>query len=62
MSTMVTIGYADGSPLETDAQVDLLVNGKMAATGNPDDAGQVTFLVDPPSGSKLAVRFHPPSS
>jgi alanine racemase len=62
MSTTVTIGYADGSPLETDAQVDLLVNGKPVATANPNDAGQLIFNVDVPANSKLAVRFHPPSN
>lgn len=61
MSTTVTIGYADGSPLETAAQVDLLVDGKVAATTNPNDAGQLVFNVDVPAGAKLAVRFHPPA-
>ncbi len=62
MSTTVTIGYADGTPLEPAAQVDLLIDGKAAATANPNDAGQLIFPVDPPSGSKLAVRFHPPAN
>jgi hypothetical protein len=62
MSTTVTIGYGDGSPLEPAAQVDLLVNGEVAATANPDDSGQVVFPVDPPSDASLAVRFHPSAS
>ena len=62
MSTTVTIGYADGSPLETNAQVDLLVNGKPVATANPNDDGQLIFNVDVPANSQLVVRFHPPSN
>jgi hypothetical protein len=61
MSTTVVIGYADGSPLEPDAQVALLVDGKVVATANPDDSGQLIFPVDPPANSNLAVRFQPSS-
>jgi hypothetical protein len=61
MSITVTIGYANGSPLEPAAAVDLLVNGAVAATANPDDSGQLVFAADPPTGAALAVRFHPPA-
>jgi hypothetical protein len=62
MSITVTIGYADGSPLEPAAEVDLLVDGAVVATANPDDSGQLVFAADPPANSKLAVRFHPPAN
>lgn len=60
MSTTVTIGYADGSPLEPAAQVDLLVDGTVVATANPDDSGRLVFAVDVTGKTNVAVRYHPP--
>lgn len=62
MNTIVTIGYGDGSPLEPAAQVDLLVDGAVAATANPDDSGRLVFAVDVTGKSNVAVRFHPPAN
>jgi hypothetical protein len=59
MSTTVTIGYADGSPLETAAMVDLLVEGKVIATANPDASGRLVFEADIAGKSNVAVRLHP---
>jgi hypothetical protein len=62
MSTTVIIGYADGTPLEPRAQVDLLVNGAVVATANPDDSGQLVFPVDVTRNTNAAIRFHPPAN
>lgn len=60
MSTTVTIGYADGKPLETAAEVDLLADGVVVATAKPDKAGKLIFAVNVAAKSKLAVRLHSP--
>jgi hypothetical protein len=58
MSTTVTIGYADGSPLETALMVDLLVDGKVVATANPDASGRLDFDADIAGKTNVAVRLH----
>jgi hypothetical protein len=60
MSTTVTIGYADGSPLETLLTVDLLVDGKVVATARPDAAGNLVFQADIAGKTNVAVRMRPP--
>ena len=62
MSTTVTIGYADGSPLEPSVQVDLLVDGAVVATASPDDSGRLVFPVDADGKTNVAVRYHTPSA
>lgn len=59
MSTTVIIGYANGEPLETEASVDLLVNGQLVATASPDVNGQVVFNADIPQPGVGAVRLSP---
>ncbi|HVH78246.1 MAG TPA: hypothetical protein VM782_02550 [Stellaceae bacterium] len=61
MSTVVTIGYADGSPLETLVAVDLVVDGKIVAIARPDSSGKVEFPTDIAGKANVAVRMHPPS-
>jgi hypothetical protein len=61
MSTTVRIGYGDGSPLEPAVQVDLVVDGAVVATANPDDAGKLVFPVDITGKTNVAVRYHPPA-
>jgi hypothetical protein len=60
MSTTVIIGYADGSPLEIEIAVDLLVDGQVVATTTPDDSGQLVFAADIAGKTNVAVRMHPP--
>lgn len=60
MSTTVIIGYADGSPLEIEIAVDLLVDGQVVATTNPDDSGRLVFEADIAGKTNVAVRMHPP--
>lgn len=62
MSTTVIIGYANGDPLETQAVVDLLVNGQQVATASPDTSGQLVFNADIPTGAQAAVRLDPGGS
>jgi len=60
MSTTVTIGYADGTPLEPTVQVDLLVDGAVVATAHPDDLGRLVFPVEIAGKTNVAVRYHAP--
>ena len=62
MSTTVIIGYADGSPLEIEVEVDLLIDGQVVATTNPDDSGRLVFEADIAGKSNIAVRMHQPPS
>jgi hypothetical protein len=62
MSTTVIIGYADGSPLEIEVAVDLLVAGQVVATTNPDDSGRLIFDADIAGKSNVAVCLHPSPS
>ncbi len=58
MSTTVTIGYADGTPLEIKVMVDLLVDGKVVATAKPDASGRLVFDADIGGKTNVAVRLH----
>jgi hypothetical protein len=55
----VRIGYADGSPLESAAQLDLLINGSVAATARPGKDGLLIFAVGVKAGGAMAVRSRP---
>jgi hypothetical protein len=57
MSFKVIIGYGNNNPLEKIVAVDLLVDGTLAATGNPDDAGIVVFDTAVPKNAAVAVRM-----
>lgn len=57
-STTIIIGYVDGTPLETTVAVDLLVDGAVAGTANPDANGNLDFAVAIPAGSAAALRLH----
>jgi hypothetical protein len=55
----VRIGYADGSPLESAAQVDLLIDGSVANTARPDKDGLLIFAVGMKTKGAMTVRLRP---
>ena len=57
MTTTVTIGYGDGRLLETSVPVELVVNGKVVATANPNGDGVLFFNYDLPPSTPAAVRL-----
>ena len=68
MTTMATIGYADGTMLEQTVPVKLVVNGQVVATAHPNGYSVLVFYYDLPAGTQAFLRlqstgmYQPPAS